>query len=47
MLLISSVDSESGGKPKFKPDGYREDGWGCGMGEVGGISALVQIHWQN
>ena len=41
MLLIRSVDSENGGKPRFKPGGYKEDGWKESMGEVGGMSALV------
>lgn len=27
MLLISSVDSESGGKPRFEPGSFKVDGW--------------------
>lgn len=41
MLLIRSVDSENGGKPRFKPGGYKEDCWKAGVGEVGGMSAPV------
>lgn len=32
MLLISSVDSESEGKPRFEPGSFKVDGWEWGDG---------------